>query len=157
VSVNNTATAAHELKLAMWNATKDLFDASVVNASFGHPGDRRDLLDIVAWTDVRTEQEPGPLSSNRRSRDEYVYLTVMISCFRAGEADDDLVPSAAAYDILRTIEEHVRAVDPTLGGRCYWCFCDSSTSGGVTDKALLARGRLIQIEAEFKARVRITT
>lgn len=156
MTVNDTATAAHAIKLALYRAAQNLFDLDVVNVSFGHPGERRDLLDIVAFTELRTEQAPGPNGTNR-ARDEDVYVTVMISCFRAGEAEDDLVPSGAAYEILRTLETHVRVTDTTLDGTCMWCFCSSSNSGGVTDKTLLARGRLIQIEAEFRARVRITS
>lgn len=156
MTVTNTATAAFVLKQQLYRRTAELFADDEVNVSFGHPGHRRDLRDIVAWTDVRTEQDVATLS-NRRSRDEDVYLTVMISCFRAGEADDDLVPSEAGYGYLRRIEEYVRVTNTTLDENCYWCVCSSSSSGGIADKNLLAKGRLIQIEAEFHARVRITT
>jgi hypothetical protein len=154
-TVNDTASAQHALKLAAYRACQGLFDAAAVRVSFGHPGDARDVADIFAWTDVRTEQAPATISTNR-SRDEDVYLTAVISCFRAGEQEDDLVPSEAATDLLRTFETYLRRTDPTLGGHCLWAFLDNSNSGGVTDKAMLRRGRLIQIEAEFKARVRIT-
>lgn len=157
-TVTDTATAAHELKMAFYRAAQEptLFDQDAIRVSFGHPGDRRDIRDILAFTDLRTEQAPGPISSTNRSRDEDVYIGVMISVFRAGEQDDDLVPSQAAFGYLRSLETYVRKTDTTLGGRCLWCFLDNTNSGGVTDKALLTRGRLIQIEAEFRARVRIT-
>lgn len=153
--VKATATAAHELKQALYEVAQTLYDSDKVCVSFGHPGDRRDLLDILAFTELRTEQDPATLGTNR-TRNEYVYLTVNISSFRAGEADDDAVPSASAYEILRVLETYLRVTDTTIGGNCQWCFLESTNAGGITDRAMLTRGRLIQIEAEFKAFVRIT-
>ena len=128
--MNDIATAQHEIKLHMVEASRTLFANDRVNVSFGHPGERRDLDDIVAWTELRTEQDPGPLSASNRSSDENIFLTVMISVFRAGEQDDDLVPATAATDYLRRLERYVRFTNTTLDGLCLHCRVSSTNSGG---------------------------
>ena len=151
----DSATAAHAFKLAFYTKALTLFDATNTHVSFGYPGGGRDVSKFLAFMELRTEQAPATVSTNR-SRDEDIYLTTVISCARAGQADDDLAASQDAYDILRTLERQVRITDTSVSGTVLWCFLNSTDSGGATDAAVLAKGRLIQIEATFKARVRIT-
>lgn len=151
----DTATAAHRVKVRQYEAAKQLYDLDVVHVSFGYPGGGRDKQDFVAFMEVRTEQLDATMTP-QRTKDEDVIVTVIFSCARAGEDEDDLAPSVAAYDLLRTLERHLRMVDTTLGGACRWTRLDNTQSGGATDKQLLQQGRLIQIEAEFRSRVRIT-
>jgi hypothetical protein len=157
-TVNDTATAAHTLKKAFFEAAKDLFSSDVVNVTFGAPGARRDLNDIVEFGSIRTEQDQANLGTNR-SRNQFVYLEVIITTFRAGNAatDGDLLASDAAYELLRTLETYVRVTDTTLGGHCYWCFCETTEDQGARDNALIAKGRVVEITASFKASVRITS
>jgi len=156
-ALTDVASAQHEVKLALFRITQELFrDDDQVYVSYGHPGDRRDLKDVLAWTNVRTEQSAATLGTNR-SRDEDIFVTAVVSCFRAGVLDDDLVPATAATDILRTIERQVRVTDTTLGGVVRHCFLENTDSAGVSDRQLLSRGRLYQITAEFRALARITS
>lgn len=157
MTVNHTATAGHDVKLALYRLAQDLYadPAGAVLVSYGYPGSGMSAADIVALLEVRTEQEPATVSP-KRSRDEFVYVTVLFSCHRAGFAEDDLVPATAATGLLQQLEEAVRD-DPTIGGLVYWCFLETTRSAGVTDSNLLTKGRLIQLEAEFKAKVRITS
>lgn len=153
--MTDTATAALAVKRALYEAARTLFDQNEVLVSFGLSTARRDLTQIVAFLEVTTRQEPGPLSATNRSRNEDVDVQVVISVAKAG-SDDDLEVSDIAYGHLRTLAEHVRKVDPQLGGAALWCFLTASESFGYTQADQLAQGRLCEIEATFTARVRIT-
>ncbi len=155
MSVTDVATAQHELKVALYEVAKTIFADDPVRVSFGYPGSGRDHDDLIVFTELETGQVPGPLGTNR-ARDEDIDVTVEISSFRAGFAEDDLVPAAAVTDYLRRLEQYVRVTDTTLGGRCQRCFVTRTVSGGIADPAVLAQGRLILLEATFTARVRIT-
>lgn len=151
----DTATAQFELKDALYEAALILFAEDDAQVVLGHPGINRENPDIIAFTRMRTEQEVAT-QSPRRSRNEFIYLTVMLSCWRPGETDDRAA-SAAVTDYMRRLENHVRVTDTTLSGKCNWCFVDSTETAGSTDVGLLAAGRLVESEITFKAFVRITT
>lgn len=151
----DTATAAYAVKNAFYQVAQTLFVDDDVYVSFGQPSPGREENDIVGLTGLRSEQEPGPVSPNR-SRNETVYVDVVISCWRAGEADDDKVPTDAVYEYMRRLEQYVRVTDTTLAGTCQWCFLESHSSSGTADRATLASGRLVEATATFKAFVRIT-
>lgn len=153
--MSDSATTALAVKRALYDAARTLFDPNVVLVSFGLSTARRDLSEIVAFLEVNTRQEPGPLSTTNRARNEDVDVQVVISVARAGD-DDDLAVSDTAYAHLRTLEQHIRKVDPQLGGLALWCFLTSTESFGYTQADQLAQGRLCEIEATFTARVRIT-
>lgn len=153
----DSATAAYALKNAFYSAAQALFVDDDLYVSFGQPSPGREEDDILAFTGLRSQEEPGPISATRRTRNEHVELDVVVSCWRAGEADDDKVPTDAVYAYLRRLEQHVRVTDTTLGGACLWCFLDSHQSTGVADRATLAKGRLVEATATFKAFVRITS
>ncbi|GAA1787909.1 hypothetical protein GCM10009748_23060 [Agromyces lapidis] len=150
-----TATAAYEVKNALYDAASTLFAADDVVVSWGFPI-ARDFDDYVVFTGMRTEQEPGPMGA-RRARNENVFITASFDFFRAGEADDDRVVTDAAVDAVRRLEEYVRVTDTTLGGLCEWCFLESIDSEGFTDMGMLARGRQAVVEVVFHAFVRITS
>lgn len=153
--MTDTATAALAVKRALYDAARNLFDPNTVLVSFGLSTARRDLSQIVAFLEVTSRQEEGPLSAVQRSRNEYVDVQVVISVAKAGR-DDDLEVSDIAYGHLRTLDQYVRKTDTTLGGAALWCFLTASESFGYTQADQLAQGRLCEIEATFTARVRIT-
>lgn len=129
--------------------------ASNVQVSFGHPGVTQ-LNDIVAFMDVSATQEPATLGT-RRSRDEDLLLTVMYSIFRAGGAEMEKVAFDRAIELQAQFETQVRVTDTTLGGVVLWCFLTDIKVASSTDEQTLANGRLVEIEATYTARARITT
>lgn len=150
------ATAVHEVKNRLFLAAQDLFVSDEnLWVSYGWPVGGRDRDDLMAFMEVRTQQESATLSTNR-SRDEDIWVTVLVQSFRAGEEDDDQVPTAAGIDYVRRLERHIRMTDPTLGGLAHWCMLDQLQSAAATDPDFVAQGRLVVIDCEFKARVRIT-
>lgn len=153
----SSATAARAFKAALVEAIRTLVDAEQVLVSFGYPApaDLKAYRDAVAVTRVDVDQDVATLSTNR-SREETLRLTVVISCWRPGGADQEEVASDAAYGLLEVIERHVRLTDTTVGGTVRHCFLVSHTSDGETDPQALASGRTIEIEAVFEAAVRIT-
>lgn len=153
--MSDTATAALEVKERLHAAALTLFDPAKVLVSFGLSTARQDLTEIVAFLETRVRQQPGPLSATNRSRDEDIDVQVVISVSRGGTTDD-LEVSRIAYGHLRTLEQHVRRTDPTLGGLAHWCFLTEHESYGYTQADQLSQGRLCEIEATFTARVRIT-
>ena len=156
MSASDIASAGFEVKRRLFEIAQTLFaDESKLAVSFGFPGGNGDREDSMEFMDIRTQQEPATQSTNR-SRDEEIFVTVNISAYRAGEAGDDLIPTQAAFGYLRTLEQHIRKNDPTLGGFANWCFLDNLDSLSATEPDLVSQGRLVFITAQFKARVRIT-
>ncbi len=153
--MTDTATAALAVKTRFYENAKLLFDPTVVNVMFGISVEGRDLNQAIAFLDVKSRQEPGPLSASNRSRNEDLDLTVVISVASAGDVDDRAV-NETGYGLLRTLELYVRQTNTTLDGTCMWCFLTAHESFGYTPAEQLAQGRLLEIEATFTARVRIT-
>jgi hypothetical protein len=153
--MTDTATGALAVKDAFYTAARSLFDPGVVQVSFGVSTDRRDLNQIVAFLEVESQLSQGPLSASNRSRDEDVDLHVVVSVSGSGDTDDQNV-TETAYGLLRALDLYTRKTDTTLGGTCMWCFLVAHQSFGYTSVEKLAAGRLCEIEATFRARVRIT-
>ena len=153
--MTDTATAALAAKTRFYENAKTLFDLTVVNVMFGISVENRDRNQAIAFLDIRSRQEPGPLSASNRSRNEDLDLTVVISVASAGDVDDKPVHDTA-FGLLRQLEQYVRKTNTTLDGTCMWCFLTSYDTYGYTPTQDLAQGRLLEIEATFTARIRIT-
>jgi hypothetical protein len=154
--VTSLATAAHEVKNRLFLAARTVFanDANLW-VSYGWPVNGRDRPDAMSFMEIRTQQEPANLGTNR-SRDEDIWVSVLVEAFRAGEDEDDQVPTAAVFDYVGRLERHIRMNDPTLGGLAHWCFLDQVQTAGATDPNFVAQGRLVVADVDFKARVRVT-
>jgi hypothetical protein len=154
--VTDIATASHEVKNRLFLAAQTLFvsDADLW-VSYGWPLEGRDRPDLMAFMDIRTEQSTATLGTNR-SRDEDIWITLLVDTFRAGEANDDQVPTAAGIDYVRRLERHIRMTDPTLGGLAHHCMLDRLQTMAASDPKYVAAGRLVRIDCDFRARVRIT-
>lgn len=153
--MTNTSTVAAAFKAAFYQVAVDMFkDDPDVLVCFGHFG-IQNANDVILFLGVGTEQEAANLSTNR-SREETLTLSVYIRSFRAGEADDDKVPSDRVYELLGMLENYVRTTDTTLGGTVRECFLKDSESEGLTDRQSLAQGRQIDCVARFTAKARIT-
>ena len=152
-----TATVAHDFKAAFVSAIQTLYAADdTILVTFGHPGPQVvNYLDAIAFTDVQVEQEFATHSAANRPREETLRLTVLISSWRPGGADQEVVASAAAYGLLEAIERYARITDTTLGDTVRRCFLVSHTSTGETDPEAINKGRTIEIEATFEAKARI--
>lgn len=151
-----TATVAADFKDAFYQVAVDMFkDDPDVLVSYGHYG-IENADDVILFLGVQTEQATATMSSTNRSREETLTLDVYIRSFRAGEADNDRVPTARVYELLGRLEDYVRTTDTTLGGVVRQCFLTSSQSEGLTDKQMLAMGRQIDCVAQFTALARIT-
>ncbi len=153
----SSATAAQAFKAAMVSAMQGLVAGAdpEVLVTFGHPGARvKNYQDAVGFTTVDVTQAVATLGTNR-AREETIDLTVQVSCWRTDTPDDETA-SAAAYALLGQLERHVRVTDTTLGGVVRHCFLVSHFSEGETNPDLLLAGRTIEIQAVFRAAVRIT-
>ncbi|MDM4761886.1 hypothetical protein QT381_02565 [Galbitalea sp. SE-J8] len=145
---------AGDFKRAFVEGATVLFADEPVKVAFGHPGIEQPD-EIVAFTKVASEQEPATLSTNR-SRDETLTQTVVISVWREGGADQEQAASDRAYELLGALEEWARMTRTNVGG-VLWCALTSHTSDGETSPQVLAAGRLVEVEATFTARARITS
>lgn len=153
----SSATAAQAFKAALVTAITTAVNDSSVLVVFGQPSAGQISLfnDIVSVARVEAEQNPATYGTNR-SREEILTATVVISCWRPGGPEVESVASDAAYALLEAAERYVRVTDTTVGGTVRHCFLVAHSSEGDTDPARLARGRTIEIEATFRAAVRIT-
>ncbi|HUX70577.1 MAG TPA: hypothetical protein VMV41_08725 [Cellulomonadaceae bacterium] len=152
----SSVTAAQAYKAALVDAMTALVADQEVLVTFGHPGrEVANWHDIVSFADTSSAQQVATMGTNR-SREETLTQKVWISCERAGDQDQERVASDAAYALLGLLEHHVRVTDTTLGGVVRQCFLTSHTATGETDPKFLDYGRLIEIEAEFTALVRVT-
>jgi hypothetical protein len=152
----SSVTAAQQYKAALVDAMIALVAGQDVLVTFGHPGvDVANWRDIVSFADTVSQQSVATMGTNR-SREETLTQKVWVSCERPGDQDQERVASDAAYALLGLLEHYVRQTDTTLGGVVRQCFLTSHTATGETDPKFLNYGRLIEIEAEFTAQVRVT-
>lgn len=152
----SSVSAASNFKKALLAAMRSLVDDGEVLVTFGHPGqDFQNWDDVVSFADTDVSQDVATMGTNR-SREETLTQTVWVSCFRAGGVDQEVVASDRAYELLGLLEHHVRVTDTTLGGVVRECFLTAHRAEGATSPALLARGRTIEVEATFTAKVRVT-
>lgn len=99
---------------------------------------------------LRGSQETGPMSPNR-SRNETVYVSVLISSWR-GTTSQQLV-TELAFDAMALIEDDLRA-DPTIAGACRdadvidWQLRE-------TEEEDLADGRYAQLDVVVRCKTRI--
>lgn len=152
-------TAAVAFKTAMIAATHRLWDTAepAVAIVRGAPSpDQLNADDIVGFGRVTTTQEPATIGT-RRSREETLTLTVVISVYRLGGADMEQVCEERAYKLLGDLADYVRQTDTTLDGTVRNCFLAETESEGATDPDQVAKGRLIEISANFTAQHRIAT
>jgi hypothetical protein len=156
VRVTYSATAAGAFKDAFYGVAQTLFATdNQVLVSFGHPGLATND-DMILFLGVKSQQAEAAMSSSLRSRWETLELDLFISSYRAGEQDNDKVPSDRVYSLLGQLENYVRTTDTTLGIGLQQCFLTSHDSTGSTDPQVLARGRMVDCTATFTALVRIT-
>jgi hypothetical protein len=135
-------------------ATTAINDPTVL-VCLGHPGTQLPD-DIVSIGDLTVTQDFATMSTNR-TREMVITQEVIVSIYRAGGPDQEPVVSARGFDLLNRIEEYVRVTDTTLGGLVRWCMCTGhGPSGGSLDTDVLAKGRVIEVPAQFTARARIT-
>ena len=151
-----TSTVAAQFKDAFYAMAQTLFanDAQVL-VSYGHPG-LQNQDDMILLLGVKSQQVEAAMSSSLRSRWETLELDLFISSYRAGELDNDKVPSDRVYSLLGQLENYVRTTDTTLGIGLQQCFLTAHDSTGSTDPQVLARGRMVDCTAVFTALVRIT-
>lgn len=150
----DTASAASDFKDAFYLAAQALFENDESTAvAFGHPGaDEANFNDWVCLADLESDQA---WATSDRGRDETLRLTVWLSSYRNGGFEAEQVASQRAYAMLRDLDYYVRRTDTTVGGTVMECALVKHTSSGATDPELLEHGRLIEIEAEFEATIRI--
>lgn len=153
-----TSSAAKDFKNAIVAACQSLFDEPVV-VSFGMPGSWQPE-DIVMVGRVTSTQEFATMSTNR-SREETLTVDVSVMCARGGGPEVEQTCSDQAYSLLGQLEEYCRDTNPTLAGlvegfSVRYCVLTSHESNGATDPDLLSEGRLIEVDATFTAKYRIS-
>lgn len=152
----SSATAAHAFKAAFVAAIQALYAANdEVLVTFGHPGPQViNYNDAISFTSLSVEQDPATMSN--RSREEVLTLMVTCSARRYGGFEVESAASDAAYGMLEAIERYARVTDTTIGGTVRHCFMRSHVSEGMTMNDEMGSSRVIEVEATFEARVRIT-
>jgi hypothetical protein len=149
--VTTTSTAAFLFKDAFYSFCTALFQGDPdVTVSYGNPGTRYSN-DWVILGELGGDQAPATQSSSLRHRRETLTLDVMFASYKAGELDDDRLPTQRVYELMGLVENYCRTTDTTVGGTVLWCFMTSHKSDGATDDSVLASGRAIQSIATFTA------
>jgi hypothetical protein len=151
-----TSTVAAQFKDAFYAVAVTMFanDPQVL-VSYGHPG-LQNQDDMILFLGVKSQQVEAAMGATQRSRWETLDLDLFISSYRAGELDNDKVPSDRVYALLGQLENYVRTTDSSLGIGLQQCFLTSHDSTGSTDPQVLAHGRMVDCTATFTALVRIT-
>jgi len=147
-------SAAPTFKRAFYDSAVGLWPNTEVQVVYGQPGTYL-ADDVVAVTRVHAEQVPAAMGTNR-SREETLTLTVIISVYRGGGEEVEVIASDRAYELLGQLERFVRVTDTTVRGTVRECFLDEHDSDGETRPELIASGRTIEIEAKFTAHARVT-
>lgn len=149
--MTTTSSVAFQFKDAFYSFCQTLFqgDPDVI-VSYGNPGPRY-ANDWVVLGGVTSDQVPATLSSSLRHRRETLSIEIMFSSYRAGEEDDDRIPTERVYEMQGLVENYVRTTDTTVGGTVMWCFMTSHRSDGATPDDIIADGRVIQSLATFTA------
>ncbi len=159
VAYRTAERAAFEIESALFTATQTMFaDQPDVLVAFGHPGMQMgNFNDIVAWMDYDVEQEPATLTSTKRTRNADISIQLVVSAFRPGGHEEELVAAEAATALLEDIEDHIRATDPTLGDRAWKVMFTNHFKRSAQDGKALAKGRTVELFATVVASVRITS
>lgn len=157
--MSSAVTVGSAFKKAVHAACVALFaaDESVL-VSFGASGQRGVMFDdVIGVADLQVSQSVGPMSSTNRSREETLTLTVWVSAFMPGDADDlEEAVSDRAFELLGMIEHYVRQTDTTLGGVVRDCALTEYDVTGFLDSLRRVPGRTVDIEATLTAHARVS-
>ncbi|WP_106819195.1 hypothetical protein [Janibacter massiliensis] len=150
-------TAGPSFRVALRDVVADLLEVSGADAlvTLGPP-DGATLPDtIVQIGGVTADQEVATMGP-QRSREERLEVEVLFSLAMGGgsEVDDEL--TARAFDLLGSVEHHLRVVDTTVRGTVRQCFLTRYRSDGAGPDADTSAGRFIDITATFTAHARVT-
>ncbi len=146
---------SRQYRAALLEAVQVAVDDDRVQILRGVPGPQQ-ADDIVALLDLDSTQDVATMSPNR-AREQELSQTVRVSVWRKGGVEQQAIAEDRAYDLLNAVEEYVRAVDTTLGQTVRHCFCTSHTFTTDTVQIDTSEGRLVEIDAVFTARARITS
>lgn len=113
--------------------------------------------DWVYATDTDSDIDPTTIGP-RRTLTERITLSLSIGSWRpGGDQEAENAAHDRAFELLGSIQNHVRKNDITLGGTVLWCLPGSSTSAGATAEGDSGEGRLTEIAATFVCEHRIAT
>lgn len=159
VQYRTAVRAAQDIKVALVAATTTLFAADdEILVTFGHPGlQLANYGDVVGWMDVSVNAEPATLSASKRTRNAQIRFDLVVSSWRPGGPEVEVVAAEAATAIHAAIEDYLRDTDPTIGDRAWKVLTTSHAVEGATDPESLAKGRTIEIMSTVEAHVRITS
>ncbi|MCI1211010.1 MAG: hypothetical protein LKF93_04115 [Bifidobacterium tibiigranuli] len=147
-------TAAHEAKMALAEACRTALSGLPVDVNFGFqwPLVHDDWVSATTIDTSVTDVTVGP----RRNQEEIITLHLSVGAFRHGQDEQaEITASAAAFDYLQRISDYVTDADPTLGGTVLWIIPSDLHTDGATTQDDAGQGRLIEIDASFKAMHRI--
>ena len=150
-SASGIIAARHGLDSAIRAA---LIDDRNVDITFG-PAWPVDAECWVSQGRTLTDTDPATLGSSRQQQERITFF-IEVGAWIAGKGDE--VATAAfdrAFGLLRTIQDHIRVKDITLGGNVLWCVPGSTESDGVSDDD--GSGYYAVIAASFVAIHRIRT
>lgn len=157
MSGTSTFTAALAFKKALYEATKTLMasneETKDVYVCPGTPGTYTPE-DIISYGRVTANQDVATMGTNR-AREETLTVEVTVSCFIAGDEDQELPSQERAFELIGLIERYVRMTDTTLGGVVRQCFLTSVDSDGATPPEMAAQGRDVEVTATFTAKNRV--
>lgn len=148
------ATAALIVSNALQAACVAAFNDPKVWVGVGTPGNAFPN-DVVSFQQITSVQDFATMGTNR-SRNENATIKIVFSIYRKGSHVEDAEVQTRAYALLALLETYCRRTDPTLGGKCNWCFLTSTDGDPETDPMVVAEGRLYELTAIFSAFVRIT-
>ncbi len=121
--------------------------------TYGIPGSF-EADDIITVGNARVTDGVPVMGSARRT-EELIELTVLISCYRAGGPEAQIVATEAAYALYTTLRDHFRGTgNETLGGACREARVTSHELSEDDDPNDITSGRLSQIEAVVTLKAR---
>lgn len=107
----------------------------------------------VATTDVHADMDPANIGP-RRSQDEMITLGMSIGAWVPGHTETDIESAFdRAFEILDTIQTHVRTADITLADTVLWCVPGTTDSDGAADED--GSGYQVEIATTFVCQHRV--
>lgn len=107
----------------------------------------------VATTDVHSDMDPANIGP-RRSQNESITFGMSVGAWVPGHSEEDIVAAfERAFEILNTIQTHIRMNDITLADTVLWCVPGTTDSDGAQDED--GSGYQVEIATTFVCEHRV--
>lgn len=148
------ASSIPVVRAALWSAMATAYAAETeVLLTYGHPG-AASTPDMVALMSTDSVQEPGPMRTTQRTREETLRSVVTVSCWRGGGPEVQQTVTERAFALAALMEDPIRT-DPTLGGACRVAQIVALELVEATEPSILATGRVSEVMVTIESSARV--